>query len=72
VVRPVALGYIQCCCVLQLVSFPGKISVAYEDFRLALYTLYRKTLHLTFCHNFEKRRPIFEILSLTDYQGNSM
>jgi len=32
---------------------------------------FKKTIHLTFDHNFGKCRPIFKILSLTDFQGNS-
>ena len=36
------------------------------------YTLYLKTIHLTFDHNFGKCRLIFKILSLTDSQGNSL
>jgi len=32
----------------------------------------KKTIHLTFDHNFGKYRPIFKILSLSDLQGNFM
>jgi len=37
-----------------------------------IYTVSQKTIHVTFDHSFSNRRPIFNIVSLTDSKGNSV
>jgi len=50
-----------------------KFSLSLQNRRTAISTLcLRKTIHLTFDHNFGRCGPIFKILLLTDSQENSL
>jgi len=56
-----------------IVTHDDCLVVFWQINSLSLYTVcLKKTIHLTFGHNFGKCRPIFKFLSLTDFQENSL
>ena len=51
----------------QIFHFICMLAVGCHRFVASLYTVHKKTIRLTFDHNFGNCRPIYKILSLSDF-----